>query len=166
MLNKHLFSSLSDEWETPQELFDILDKEFHFIIDICATEENSKCKLFYTKDDDALKIFWPRDGWCWMNPPYGRQIGKFIKKAFNESSDGSKIVCLLPSRTDTKWWHDYCMHGEIRFIKGRLKMLNRQLPSYNGIETKKSSAPFPSAIVIFDINNKYNMTFSTMRGLR
>lgn len=131
-----MFSSKTDDWETPQDLFDKLNQEFEFNLDVCATRENRKCRNFYAKELDGLKQDW--HGVCWMNPPYGREIGKWIKKAYEESLTGSTVVCLLPSRTDTKWWHDYCMRGEVRFIKGRLKFGN-----------SKNSAPFPSAIVIF-----------------
>ena len=130
------YTSKSYEWETPQELFDELDNEFDLILDPCCTFENAKCVRYYTKKDDGLK-----QDWLWntfMNPPYGREIGKWMKKAYEESFKGCLVVCLVPSRTDTKWWHDYAMKGEIRFIKGRLKFGNA-----------KNSAPFPSAIVIF-----------------
>ncbi|MGD7664880.1 DNA N-6-adenine-methyltransferase [Brevibacillus laterosporus] len=75
---------------------------------------------------------------CWMNPPYGKEIGKWVKKAFEEASKGATVVCLLPARTDTKWWHEYCMKGEIRLVKGRLKFGD-----------SNNSAPFPSAVIIF-----------------
>ena len=131
-----MFSSKTDDWETPQDLFDKLDQEFEFNLDVCATRDNRKCRNFYAKELDGLKQDW--SGVCWMNPPYGREIGKWVQKAYEESLKGSTVVCLLPSRTDTKWWHGYCMKGEVRFIKGRLKFGN-----------SKNSAPFPSAIVIF-----------------
>lgn len=128
------FSSQSDRWETPQALFDELDKEFHFETDVCASVDNAKCDRYYTEADDGLAQDW--QGVCWMNPPYGRQIGKWVKKAYESAAT---VVCLLPSRTDTAWWHDYCMKGTIRFLRGRLKFGNAT-----------NSAPFPSAIVIFD----------------
>ena len=131
-----MFSSKTDDWETPQDLFDKVDQEFEFNLDVCATRDNRKCRNFYAKELDGLKQDW--SGVCWMNPPYGREIGKWVQKAYEESLKGSTVVCLLPSRTDTRWWHDYCMKGEVRFIKGRLKFGN-----------SKNSAPFPSAIVIF-----------------
>lgn len=131
-----MFSSQTDEWSTPQAFFDELNSEFNFDLDVCATKENAKLPKFYTKEDDALIQKW--DGTCWMNPPYGRTIGDWMKKAYESSLDGATVVCLVPSRTDTKWWHNYAMNGEIRFIKGRLK--------FGG---HNNSAPFPSAIVIF-----------------
>ena len=131
------FSSLSGEWSTPQGVFDELDREFNFTLDVCATAENAKCIIFIGKEGNGLKLSWW--GTCWMNPPYGREIGKWLKKAYETSLEGFTVVCLIPSRTDTRWWHEYVMKAdEIRFIKGRLK--------FGG---HKNSAPFPSAIVVF-----------------
>ncbi|WP_156276197.1 phage N-6-adenine-methyltransferase [Neomoorella glycerini] len=141
-MNRGLFSSASDEWETPQWLFDQLNKEFRFVLDVCATPENAKCPYYYTKEQDALNCSWVWAKNCWMNPPYGRQIGQWVRKAYEEAKAGATVVCLLPARTDTAWWHDYCMKGEIRFIRGRLKF-----------GRSKNSAPFPSAIVIFRPRN-------------
>ncbi len=116
MVNKGLFTSLTDEWETPQDLFDKLNKEFKFTIDVCATKENAKCKLFYSKKEDGLKREWGVR--CWMNPPYGRVIGKWVKKAYESAQKGALVVALLPARTDTKWFHEYIYNkAEIRFIK-------------------------------------------------
>jgi len=136
MITSGLFTSQTDEWETPQWLFDKLNKEFNFSVDVCADQENAKCNKYFDKTTDGLTQEWT--GICWMNPPYGRQIGKWIKKAYESSLRGATVVCLLPARTDTSWWHDYCMKGEIRFLRGRLKFGD-----------SKNSAPFPSAIVIF-----------------
>jgi len=134
MVNNGLFTSNTDLWSTPQSLFDELDKEFHFTLDVCATDENAKCERYFTKEDDGLSQEWK--GVCWMNPPYGREIGKWIKKAYESRAT---VVCLIPARTDTAWWHDYVMKAkEIRYIRGRLK--------FGG---SKNSAPFPSAIVVF-----------------
>ena len=132
-----MFTSKTDEWETPQDFFDELNQEFNFELDVCALPSNAKVTRYYSPAEDGLAQEWT--GVCWMNPPYGRQIGKWIEKAYRESQNGAIVVCLLPSRTDTRWWHDYCMKGEIRFIKGRLK--------FGG---SKNSAPFPSAVVIFE----------------
>jgi len=137
MNNELMFSSATDMWATPQNFFDKLDAFFRFELDVCATSENSKCRKYFTETDDGLKKDW--FGTVWMNPPYGREIGKWVAKAYSQSRlHGSTIVCLLPARTDTKWWHDYCVKGEITFIKGRLKFGDA-----------KNSAPFPSAVVIF-----------------
>ena len=134
-----MFSSKTDLWETPKDLFDKLNKEFHFALDVCATPENAKCEEFYTKEQDGLKQPWKGTVWC--NPPYGRQIGEWVRRAFLASVSGSTVVMLLPARTDTKWFHDYIYkrnNVEIRFIRGRLK--------FGG---NKNSAPFPSMVVVF-----------------
>ena len=132
-----MFSSSSDMWETPDDLFERLDQVFGFEIDVCAVDGNAKCKKFYPPKVDGLRQKW--EGVCWMNPPYGREISKWVAKAYYESKHNrATIVCLLPARTDTKWWHDYCMKGEIYFIKGRLKF-----------GASNNSAPFPSCIVVF-----------------
>jgi phage N-6-adenine-methyltransferase len=131
------FSSQSCEWSTPPGTFALLDAEFHFELDVCANADNAKCARFYTKEDDGLKQSW--EGVCWMNPPYGLQIRHWIQKAYESSLQGATVVCLIPSRTDTRYWHDYIMgKAEVRYIKGRLK--------FGGV---KNSAPFPSAVVIF-----------------
>lgn len=137
-----MFSSKDQTWETPIELFNKLDKEFNFTLDPCCMEETAKCKKYYTPTENGLIQNWQNEI-VFMNPPYGREISVWLKKAYEESLKGSIVVCLIPSRTDTKYWHDYCMKAsEIRFIKGRLKFGN-----------SKNSAPFPSAIVVFN-NNK------------
>ena len=136
-ISEALYSSQTDMWETPQDLFDDLDREFHFDLDVCAIPENAKCKKFYTPEQDGLSQPW--DGICWCNPPYGRDIGKWVRRALFASVGGATVVMLLPARTDTKWFHDYIYNrAEIRFVKGRLKFGN-----------SKNSAPFPSMIVIF-----------------
>jgi phage N-6-adenine-methyltransferase len=130
------FSSKTDLWATPQDFFDALDAEFNFETDVCASADNAKCLVFYSLEQDGLKQEWK--GACWMNPPYGRAISLWMKKAYESSLEGATVVCLVPSRTDTKWWHDYAVRGEIRFIKGRLKFGD-----------SANSAPFPSAVVVF-----------------
>ena len=132
-----MFSSKTDLWETPKDLFDKLNKEFHFALDVCATPENAKCEEFYTKEQDGLKQPWKGTVWC--NPPYGRQIGEWVRRAFLASLSGNTVVMLLPARTDTRWFHEYIYgKAEIRFIRGRLK--------FGG---SKNSAPFPSMVVVF-----------------
>jgi phage N-6-adenine-methyltransferase len=131
-----MFSSKTDLWATPQDFFDKLNALHGFEIDVCATPENAKCNKYYTVSDDGLAQQW--QGVCWMNPPYGRDIKAWMKKAYESSLNGAKVVCLVPARTDTQWWHDYAMKGQIEFIKGRLK--------FGG---HKDSAPFPSAVVVF-----------------
>jgi len=132
------FSSKTDDWATPQEFFDSLNDEFTLFWDVCASPTNAKLPVYLTKDEDGLAVSW-RGKRVWMNPPYGREIGKWVAKA---ATGGAEIcVCLLPARTDTKWFHTY-IHGnpraEIRFVKGRLK--------FGGAE---NCAPFPSMVVIF-----------------
>jgi phage N-6-adenine-methyltransferase len=134
------FSGKTDLWSTPQAFFDELHKEFKFETDVCALKDNAKCSNYFTQEMDGLAQSWT--GVCWMNPPYGREIGKWVKKAFESATQGATVVCLIPARTDTAWWHDYAMKGEIRFIRGRLK--------FGG---SVNSAPFPSALVIFRNNN-------------
>lgn len=135
-MHQCVFSSATDEWATPQAFYDKLNAEFHFETDVCASAENAKCANFYTVEMDGLKQAW--SGVCWMNPPYGRTIKAWMKKAYEASLVGATVVCLVPARTDTAWWHDYAVNGEIRFLRGRLKF---------GDAT--NSAPFPSAVVIF-----------------
>ena len=147
-INKGLFTSNTDMWATPLDFYMKLNNEFNFETDVCAIESNAKCKKYFTPEMNGLKQEW--DGVCWMNPPYGRGIGEWIKKAYESSLNGATVVCLIPSRTDTRWWHDYCMKGEIRLVKGRLKFGD-----------SKNSAPFPSAVVIFSKNAKVN-TISAM----
>lgn len=137
MNNELMFSSETDLWATPQHLFDKLDAVFRFDTDVCALAENAKCKRFYSPEQDGLAQDWI--GNCWMNPPYGRVIGEWVEKAYHQSKlHASTIVCLLPARVDTRWWHDYCAKGEVYFVKGRLKF-----------GTSQHNAPFPSAVVVF-----------------
>jgi phage N-6-adenine-methyltransferase len=139
-MNKNLmFSSANSNWETPPEVFKYWDNIYHFNLDVAAVSTNSLCKKFL---NDGLNTDWIAIGnKCWMNPPYGREIGKWVKKAFEEAKRGATVVCLLPARTDTRWFHDYCRYGDIYFIKGRIKFLE------NGI--LKGPAPFPSMVVVF-----------------
>jgi phage N-6-adenine-methyltransferase len=131
------FSSKTDLWATPQKFFDDLNREFGFTLDVCALPENAKCENYFTPEIDGLKQKW--GGSCYMNPPYGRTIKEWMAKAYAEAqTNADVVVCLVPARTDTVWWHEYAMLGEIRFLKGRLKFGDQ-----------KNSAPFPSAVVIF-----------------
>ncbi|MFW5433725.1 DNA N-6-adenine-methyltransferase [Paenibacillus apiarius] len=157
-----MFSSNTDMWATPQWLFDELNHEFGFETDVCAVDGNAKCLKYFTPEMDGLSQAW--EGVCWMNPPYGEPeyackkhckkkicekrgyhnnkyipgIIDWLRKAYEASKEGATVVCLVPARTDTAWWHDYAIHGEVRFLRGRLKFGDA-----------KNSAPFPSAIVIF-----------------
>ena len=129
----------TNEWATPQDLFDKLNKIFNFELDVCATDSNAKCSKYFTINEDGLSQTW--EGVCWMNPPYSREICKWIKKADETAKQGHTVVALIPSRTGSKWWQDYCSHREIHFIKGRLKFGNAT-----------TNAPFDCALVIFRPN--------------
>lgn len=130
------FSSEAVEYETPMNIFAPLDREFNFTTDVAATELNKKCPKFFTRADDGLSQKW--EGVCWMNPPYGRGMEKWLLKAQEAAKHGATIVCLVPARTNTGWWHDICAKQEVRFIRGR--------PRFNN---GKHGLPQPLAIVIF-----------------
>lgn len=144
-----MFSKSSDEWSTPQDVYDALDSEFHFDTDAAASECNRKCANWFGpggSHEDALSFYWPRFKTYWLNPPYSR-CREFIDKASREASAGSTVVCLVPSRTDTRWWHEHVWdkemnqtrHGvEMRFIKGRVR--------FSGAS---AGAPFPSVVIVF-----------------
>jgi len=136
---KVMFSSKTAEWTTPQTFYDRLNQEFNFTLDPCCTDETAKCNTYYTEADDGLSQSWAGHS-VFMNPPYGRSIKEWIRKAYEESrKPNTVVVALIPARTDTRYWHDYCMEAsEIRFIRGRLKF-----------GESNNSAPFPSAVVVF-----------------
>jgi site-specific DNA-methyltransferase (adenine-specific) len=136
------YSSRTEEWGTPQDLFDKLNDEFDFTLDPCANDENHKCDKYYTIEDNGLKQDWGGQT-VFMNPPYGREIKYWVRKAYKESLKGAVVVCLIPARTDTIYWHDYIFPyaKDIRFLKGRLRFVKG-----NKIG---DAAPFPSAVVIF-----------------
>lgn len=136
MKTEVLFSSDNDVWDTPQWLFDALHKEFGFTLDPCSNGENQKCQHHFTMHENGLLQDWENHV-VFMNPPYS-QVNDWMRKAYGASREGATVVCLIPSRTDTDWWHKYAMKGEIRFIKGRLKFGNAVNP-----------APFPSALIVF-----------------
>jgi phage N-6-adenine-methyltransferase len=131
------FSCATVEWETPHWLFDELSWIYGgFTLDPCATAQNAKCTRFFTREEDGLSRRW--DGKVFMNPPYGREIGKWVAKAYEASLEGTIVVCLLPARTDTRWWQDFARRGHVWFLRGRLTF-----------GEAKNAAPFPSAIVTF-----------------
>jgi len=141
----------SPEWGTPQWLFDLLHQEFRFELDVCATAENAKCKRYFTQDDDGLLKDWaPRR--CWMNPPYGGEIGGWMQKAVQESKKGALVACLIPARPDTNWWWENALQGEMRFIRGRLVWQDGGTP-----------APFPSAVVILSPEHKRKVVWWDIR---
>lgn len=131
------FSSRTHEWPTPDWLFELLDREFRFSLDPCSSDANARCARHFTRREDGLTQDWTRDV-VFMNPPYGREIGQWMRKAFESAQAGATVVCLVPARTDTAWWHTYAICGEIRFLRGRLKF-----------GEAAQGAPFPSAIVVF-----------------
>lgn len=136
-----MFSSQSNEWATPQSFFDILNKEFGFTLDPCSTHENAKCEKHYTIEEDGLSQNWGGQV-VFCNPPYGRDLPKWVKKCHDESRHAT-IVMLIPARTDTSYFRDYIYHkAEIRFVRGRLKF-----------GESKTSAPFPSMVVIYNNQN-------------
>jgi len=142
-LIKSMVSSKTNEWETPQWFFNLLNTEFNFTLDPCATDNNHKCEKYFTISSNGLKQDWSNDI-VFMNPPYGGHTGDWIKKSLNESKKGATVVCLIVSATDRSYWHDYIFPyaKQIRFIRGRLKFGEAD-----------STAPFASAVIIFSPRN-------------
>lgn len=136
-----MFTAKQSNWATPHYIYSFLDRIFYFEHDLCADDSNAKSDSFITKRTDAFSVEW--NGSCFMNPPYGKQIKNWVRKAYLEGSrEGNTIVCLIPSRTDSSWWHDYVMKSaEIWFIRKRIKF-----------QGAKYNAPFPSCVVIFNGN--------------
>lgn len=143
-MNRVLLSSHRMDWETPQAFFDKLDAEFKFTLDPCCTEQTKKCDIYFTPEHDGLAQSW-QGHTVFINPPYGREISAWVKKAYEESQRGATCVLLIPARTDTRWWWDYCVRGEVRFIKGRLKFKGKNAQG----DQVNNAATFPSAVVIF-----------------
>lgn len=136
-MNKAMFSSATDMWETPGDFFSRLNDEFGFTVDVCAVPKNAKCERYFTPEMDGLKQQWA--GVCWCNPPYGRGVGAWVKKACEAAACGATVVMLLPARTDTKCFHEWCLgKAELRFVRGRLKF-----------GAAKNSAPFPSMVAVY-----------------
>lgn len=138
MINNSMFTSNTAEWATPQAFFDELNKEFDFTLDPCATPQNAKCTRYFTKEIDGLSQSWSGEK-VFCNPPYGRDISKWVAKAYAETLSGAKlVVMLIPARTDTAYFHDYIYQKhEVRFIRGRLHF-----------NESKNAAPFPSMVVV------------------
>lgn len=151
-MNRVVFSSGRQDWETPQRFFDALNAEFGFTLDVCANTENAKVRTYLRSEDNALMCHWR--GVVWMNPPYGAGIGKWVRKAYESTQDGQGaevVVALIPAKTETAWWHDYVMKAEeIRLIRGRLRFSGSPI-----------NAPFPSAVVVFRPGN-HTPRFTTM----
>lgn len=143
---RSMTSSKTALWGTPQALYNLLAAEFPMTTDVCALPWNAKCARYFTPEQDGLTQPWT--GHCWMNPPYGRAVGAWVKKAYESAVAGdATVVCLLPARVDTTWWHDYCARGEIRVIRGRLRFVAEPHGAYQ--VPPGQPALFPSAVVIF-----------------
>jgi len=144
-LQEAMVSSKCNEWDTPIHFFNKLDKEFGFTLDPCCRKDTAKCTKYYTIHDNGLNKDWSRDV-VFMNPPYGGHTGDWVNKAYRESLRGAVVVCLIVSSTDRSYWHEYIFPfaAQIRFIRGRISFGN-----------SKSTAPFASAIIIFD-KKQYN----------
>ena len=144
-INKGLFTSNNPAYETPKEFYNKYNSKYNFTLDACASDTNHLCDKYYTVNNSCLDKDWTGNT-VWMNPPYGNEISKFIKKAYDEWKDHNvETVMLLPARTDTKWFHDYIYRKrgvKIEFIKGRLHFCTNGVPDKNG-------APFPSMIVVY-----------------
>ena len=141
-INDGLFSSATDEWATPTDFFAAVDAFWHFTLDVCATPENAKCEQRFTKKQDGLAQSWAGER-CWMNPPFGKEVGKWVQKAYEEGQrPGTAVVALLPVRSDTRWWQEWVKDkaAHITFLPGRLH--------FGG---SKNSAPFPSALVVYGV---------------
>lgn len=135
------YSRARQDWETPPELFAQLHAEFGFTLDVCADAANAKCVCYFSEEHNGLAQDWGYDV-CWMNPPYGAAVAHWIAKAGSAARAGATVVCLVPARTDTAWWHDHVQgHAEVRFLRGRVPFVRS--------DGQRSRAPFPSAIVIY-----------------
>lgn len=143
-MNKALLSSEKMDWCTPQAFFDTLNEEFGFKLDAAATDKTAKCEAYYTPETDGLISTWNVGGAVFCNPPYGRELGKWVRKAHEEARGGATIALLIPSRTDTSYFHDYIYgQAEIRFLRGRLKFTDDDGNVFD-------PAPFPSMVVVFN----------------
>lgn len=127
---------VTDVWATPTWLYQALDREFGFTLDPCSDGANARCARFYTPKENGLLRDWGTEV-VFMNPPYSA-LEEWVRKGYGAAQEGATVVALVPARTDTRWWHEYVMKAEVRFIRGRLKFGNAE-----------NSAPFPSAIVVF-----------------
>jgi phage N-6-adenine-methyltransferase len=145
IFNDQRFASNNQVYETPDEIFAPLNQEFNFTLDVCANEENAKCEKFFDEQSNGLAQFW--EGVCWMNPPF-KNVKLWIQKAYQESLRGVTTVALVCAKTNTNWFHEYCLKGEVRFVKGR--------PKFKGM---KHGLPFPLAVVIFRGNDEAGRGF-------
>lgn len=137
-------------WGTPKEIFNPIDKEFGFTLDVCAIEANSKCSKFFSPEQNGLNQSWSNEV-CWCNPPYGKEVVRWCKKALSESYNGATTVLLIPCKTNTNWWHDYVIpYAEVRFIRGRIAFL------YPDGTQSKQQLPWPLAFVIYKPRTYFN----------
>ena len=143
-INAALLSSKQMNWCTPQSFFDKLNAEFNFVLDAAATDKSAKCQAYYTPITDGLASSWDMGGAVFCNPPYGREIGKWVRKAYEEAQNGVTVVLLIPARTDTSYFHDYIYgKAEIRFVRARLKFTDSDGQAY-------AAAPFPSMVAVYN----------------
>lgn len=163
MKNAVLFSSASDLWGTPPEVFAMLDDVYDFQLDAASTHANALCRRHFTAQDDGLSRDWHPHRRVWLNPPYGKTIGHWMRKAYEESQKGCLVVCLVPARVDTRWWHDWVRDkAHVRFFKGRLRYRNYT----DGSGARSGGAPFPSALVTYepDLANRAQFCGQTVAG--
>jgi phage N-6-adenine-methyltransferase len=153
--DKNRFNSKNQDYSTPMDLFKKLDNEFHFTLDVCADESNKKVDRYFSEEDNALTKDW--QGSCWMNPPY-KDLKTWVKKAYEESRKGAVVCCLIPARTNTKWWLDYASKGEVRFIIGRPKfdgcVHGLPQPLVVVIFGEGYASSFKNIVTLYHINNK------------
>ena len=150
-MNAALLSSKNMDWCTPQDVFDKLDAEFHFALDVAATENSAKCANFFTPETDGLNQSWSCCGSVFCNPPYGRELKKWVRKAYTEAQSGQTIVLLIPARTDTAFFHDYIYgKAEIRFVRGRLTFTDVDGNPKRDKRGRAMPAPFPSMVVVYN----------------
>ena len=145
--NKGRWNGRGSEWSTPVELFEELDEEFCFTLDVCASEWNRKCERYFSVEEDGLTQEWGEEV-CFMNPPYGKALNDWMKKAYASVIGGATVVCLVPAATDLGWWHDYAMRGEIRFLRGRPRFLT---------ESGKWQNTFLSSVIVIFVPGKVNI---------
>lgn len=151
-MNSSLLSSVKMDYCTPKDFFDRLDQEFHFALDAAATEKSAKCPVYFTPETDGLGSSWSEAGGpVFCNPPYGRKLGKWVQKAYEEAKSGTTIVLLIPARTDTSYFHDYIYgRAEVRFIRGRLVFVDEDGKPCTDAKGRAMPAPFPSMVVIYN----------------
>ena len=155
-MNAALLSSKDMTWCTPQDFFDLLNVEFGFSLDAAATDKSAKCPVYFTPETDGLQQPWTLSGGAvFCNPPYGREIGKWVRKAYEEAQSGTTVVLLIPARTDTTYFHDYIYgYAEIRFVRGRLKFTDEEGNPILNKQGKPSPAPFHSMVVVYNGKEK------------